>query len=276
MEWQVFTVPVPDTSGLEPVDPKKFREVLEREIPKDWIRYKDVGNGVERPYVPGWRLQQLVDEATDGRYIWEILGIHYRKANDRVMKPRRGENGTATPVPQPPYVVVVGRLTIPGIGTRVGIGTDVLWDSEDATGQSNAFKAAATDAFKVAAMKFGFARELYTIEGSEEPAEPSRYENGRHSFAQRPQAAQRQNRPAEQGKPQPSGGGQSKPISSDQIIQLNYLRRQLKVSTDEQLNRLIAEWGAKVGNGAKTRADLNGDNIGSFLTFLQSLQSKTA
>lgn len=277
-EWQVLSLPLPDMRDLAPVDPEQFKAVVSKPIPPEWIRRKDVGHGLMRPYIPGARVRQLVDEATGGRYVWEILAFSYRKANDRIERlrysPRTSEGEPASKgaraIPQPHYVVVFGRLSIPGIGSRAGVGVDVLWDTEDVLGQANAFKAAATDAFKVAAAGFGFGRDLYLSEDDvEESAVPADgATRGSEAPAQgRPQVAHTQVA-STQGARRTQAGNWL-PLTNQQAARLGDLKRQLRIQTADQLVTYITEWGQASGTGAKSFRDLNATNADSFLEFLQ-------
>jgi len=81
--------------------------------------------------------------------------------SDREKKyvPVLDENGKPKLKEEPGYVVVCGRLTVPGLGVKEQWGSCVLLGG--ASVQQDAFKAAASDALKKCATLFGIAIELY-------------------------------------------------------------------------------------------------------------------
>ena len=70
-----------------------------------------------------------------------------------------GQHGYPLLEPQPPVTHVLGRLIIPGMGTREQWGSHAMIGGYSE--QESAFKSASTDALKKCATMFGFAIELY-------------------------------------------------------------------------------------------------------------------
>jgi len=94
------------------------------------------------PYFSGSDIIRRVIDATDNNYSWEILRISQEKdVADRV------------------YWWVHGRLTIPGLGAREGIGVHQAAGGSTNPQWTEAVKAASTDAFKRAAALFGVGLE---------------------------------------------------------------------------------------------------------------------
>lgn len=97
-------------------------------------------------YVEGADVRERLIEATGGTFDWEILDLRFMERSQKVTS--RGE---VTDVNA--YWMCWGRLTIPGLGSRDGVGTAPMEDAE-------APKTATTDALKRAASEFGVALHL--------------------------------------------------------------------------------------------------------------------
>lgn len=109
-------------------------------------------------YIPAAVIRRRVNNVTGGNYTWDILEETFRN----------GDEISVTGL----IHKVRGRLTIPGLGFRDGIGTAVI-----RKGSEEQYKSADTDAFKRAAMAFGVALELYpgdleVLDGEEEAPKP--------------------------------------------------------------------------------------------------------
>lgn len=127
-------------------EPRKGREALLHDLgqpfPRDAVkqRFLDRERRRQVDYVEGHTVIHRLNNAAPG-WDWIIKGMDWR-AN---------------------MLVVWGDLTIPGLGTRSGIGI-----SENMTG--DVVKGASTDALKKAATLFGVALELYGPDYEQEPA----------------------------------------------------------------------------------------------------------
>ena len=96
-------------------------------------------------------IQRLLD-ATADVYTWEI--VRYERVEGTPVLKTNRQTGEKYAADHSAYWLVHGRLTLPGLGSRDGIGTQ-MDETEDAP------KAAETDALKRAAVKFGVALHLY-------------------------------------------------------------------------------------------------------------------
>lgn len=138
-----------------------FEKLLEP-FPQTAIERKD-----GMAYISHDTIRMRVIEATDNNFDWITDAPEYR--TDGVVKPRQvKENGKPTgEIFTPQVMIVTGRLTIPGLGTRIGIGVQTL---ERGSGE-DMYKGAESDAFKRAAMSFGVAlKQLYTDDGKPQQA----------------------------------------------------------------------------------------------------------
>ena len=98
-------------------------------------------------YIPHEIIRERLISATANQFDWSIDQVLFRddgvtrRANDRYTgEPRR-----------PLSMLVLGTLTIPGLGSRAGIGAHPL---DEGAGEDAAYKSAESDAFKRAAMAF--------------------------------------------------------------------------------------------------------------------------
>jgi hypothetical protein len=132
----------------------EFKKLLEP-FPQSAIEHKQ---GMS--YIAHDKIRLRVIEATDNAFDWVVTSTDYRI--DGAVRARKDGN-------VPPVMIVTGQLTIPGLGTRTGIGVQTL----EAGSGEDMYKGAESDAFKRAAMSFGVAlKQLYTDDGKpqREPA----------------------------------------------------------------------------------------------------------
>lgn len=121
---------------------KPDKALLAKPFPKELVKTRPAGNGRELPYVPGGPVTRRVLDATDGEFTWTVHEVTLH-----------GD-----------FWLVRGSLEVTALGRRDGVGTAVARDEDSP-------KAAETDAFKRAAMRFGVALELYEdCKPAEEPA----------------------------------------------------------------------------------------------------------
>lgn len=115
-------------------------------------------------YIAHDTIRMRVIEATDNAFDWVVTGMEYR--NDGVVKERQNRSTGEMFTPQ--VMIVTGNLSIPGLGTRTGIGVQTL----EAGSGEDMYKGAESDAFKRAAMSFGVAlKQLYTDDGKPQQAQ---------------------------------------------------------------------------------------------------------
>lgn len=141
-------------------------KVLERPTPKSQIKERDGGNGITLSYVDGAYVIRVLNKAFNYNWSWEIVDFRIVESQDKVVKKRYDYTKKRyvdldEPIyeKQPPVAHVLGKLTVPGFGVKYGFGSKVIIGG--ASEQESIFKAAATDALKVAAKHFGIALDLY-------------------------------------------------------------------------------------------------------------------
>jgi hypothetical protein len=139
-------------------DNDRLRQALEAPFPDHAIKNRKGGGGSSFDYVEGFTIIRRLNEATGGTWDWAIRSFEFRPLPPTKM----GKDQS--------LVVVTGELTIPGLGTRAGVGVQKV--SED--GGEDLVKGASTDALKKAATLFGVALDLYgpDYEGDLRPPPP--------------------------------------------------------------------------------------------------------
>lgn len=121
------------------------QQMLAAPFPPELVRQRPGSGRNTFDYVSGADVIKRVIDATGGHFTWSVTSI-------QMVQEQSGHG----------CWLVRGTLTIPELGSRDGIGT------HPAEG-IDAAKAAETDAFKRAAVKFGVALSLYL---DEQPVEP--------------------------------------------------------------------------------------------------------
>ena len=111
------------------------------------VKSRKGGGGKTFAYVAGKDILGRVIEATRSEFDWTILKIRYSPGLIRL------NTQTSETYTTPGVWLVHGRLNIPEMGSKDGIGT-AIEENEDAA------KAAETDAFKRCATKFGIALDI--------------------------------------------------------------------------------------------------------------------
>lgn len=199
-------------------DPAKISAALYEPFPVEVI---DEKNGLL--YVPHEIVRDRVNAATGNCYDWSIDQIMFR--DDGVT--RRGIDRTTGEARRPMSMIVVGTLTIPGLGSRAGIGAHPL---DEGSGEDAAYKSAESDAFKRAAMAFGVGlTQLYI-------------ETGEAKRSQKPANRQRQS----QQRTKPPTHTQPDPARSDTRFG-SEVRKAITARNGETLRQLVDEAGEHVG-----------------------------
>lgn len=137
-------------------DAKTISDALRADFPANLIEQKQ-----GKSYIGHEHIRERVIEATGNQFDWHLASMEYR--NDGAIKARG--NGEV-----PLVNVATGTLTIPGLGSRTGIGVQVI---EFGGGEDSAYKGAESDAFKRAAMAFGVGLQLYVNGPSERGSSPA-------------------------------------------------------------------------------------------------------
>lgn len=118
------------------------------------IKTRPGGMGKPFSYVAGYTIIHRLNDATGGMWDWEIKSFEFRP----LPPTSKGKDQW--------LVVVTGTLGIPGLGSRSGVGVQVVVDGAG----EDLVKGASTDALKKAATLFGVALELYGEDYEDEPA----------------------------------------------------------------------------------------------------------
>lgn len=127
----------------------------------------DVSAALLEPFLPnaiqthpykGWKyvaaptvIRRLIN-ATGNMFDWTIKNVEYKQYGKTELK-EDGSGGHERTL-----IIVRGELTIYGLGTRSGVGVQVVTSE---TGGEDLWKGADADAFKNAAKNFGVALDLY-------------------------------------------------------------------------------------------------------------------
>lgn len=110
-------------------------------------------------YVPHEIVRERLIQATGNCFSWKIEQVIFR--DDGVT--RRSNDNTGAPR-RPMSMIVIGTLSIPGLGERAGVGAHPL---DEGAGEDAAYKSAESDALKRAAMAFGVGlKQLYIDTGA--------------------------------------------------------------------------------------------------------------
>lgn len=140
-------------------------KVLQAPIDPKQIKERDAGFGKKLKYVSGSYVISKLNEAFGYQWSFEVLEKNIIKSEPKLNKK------TNTAEEQPPYMEVLGRLTVPGVGIKEQYGTKVILGG--ASEQEGVAKAATTDALKKCATMLGIGLELY----EDEPVETPQYNN---------------------------------------------------------------------------------------------------
>lgn len=125
-------------------------KALSAPFPAEAVKQRLGGGGSRFSYIAGPDIIRRLTRATAGEWSWHIKSFEFRPLPPLTDR-RTGE------LREQSLVVVMGELTIPGLGTRAGIGVQKVSE----TGGEDLVKGASTDALKKAATLFGVALELY-------------------------------------------------------------------------------------------------------------------
>ncbi len=182
-------------------------------------------------YIPHEIIRQRLIESTGNQFDWSIDQVLFR--DDGVT--RRGIDRNTGEARRPMSMIVIGTLTIPGLGSRAGIGAHPL---DEGAGEDAAYKSADSDAFKRAAMAFGVGlHQLYIETGEAKRQQRPNQNRNRDTF--RP--ASRQTTPnASTG-----GGGQAAEMSDTKFG--SEVRKAITARNGETLRQLVDEAGEHVG-----------------------------
>lgn len=150
-----------------PVDLEKLTEPF----PRSAIKQREGGRGRMLDYVEGHTVIRRLNEATGNCWSMEVKDISSREMAGAML------------------MIARVSLAIPGLGTREGLGVQLVHDR----GGEDLVKGCITDALKKAATLFGVGLELYgpDYEAGEIAAAPARGSAPQRSANIRPEQAQR-------------------------------------------------------------------------------------
>lgn len=131
--------------------PSDVTAALSVPFPQAAIQVKQVPGQRPLSYVAGHTYIHRLIDATSNVWDWQIKSFDPRPYGETAGK--NGQPGNARLL-----LIVTGTLTIPGLGSRDGMGVQVVTAE---TGGEDMWKGAQTDAIKAAAKLFGVGLELY-------------------------------------------------------------------------------------------------------------------
>lgn len=108
-----------------------------------------------RSYISQEFVRQRLIEATGNRFDFSIQSVDYRNdgaLKDRAIYDKNTKQPTGEFIPAPPVCIVIGTLSIPGLGSRSEIGVQEM---EAGSGADAAYKGAVSDCLKRCALAFG-------------------------------------------------------------------------------------------------------------------------
>jgi hypothetical protein len=202
-----------DTDVVIDADPRHITTALMEEFDAGILEEK---NGFK--YLPHEAVRQRLIEATDNIFDWSIEQVLFR--DDNVSRSK----GT-----HPTVMVVIGTLTIPGLGSRAGVGTHPLIEG---SGEDAAYKSADSDAFKRAAMAFGVGLYLYKNTDAGRVARGNANQN-RNQQTRQADPAPRQNGQAPKSDSPPQIKDPNAPATDAQIGKIKYLMKKHNIDPDE-------------------------------------------
>lgn len=277
------------------------KNTLKAKLDPKWIKERKQGNAM-LSYIGGNTVIHLLNAAFNYQWSFEILQEEVVQSLPKPVtawnnQTRRKEavmnqDGTPKMEDQPPYLKVLGRLTVPGLGVREQFGSKVFVGG--ATEQESSFKSASTDALKKCASLFGIGLELY---GDEEynfedhqvpaptsepvqqvvaPSEPVKSEPVKQpTVAETPKPAPQTEKPAtppatppaQPAQAQTASGGATDPNAWDQndINKLKELKAILGITDNNQLDPYVREF---LDNGSMTYMNITPQNVKAFNVFL--------
>lgn len=147
-------------------DLDEARNYIRRPLNPRWIQQRTQGN-TTLSYIGGHVVIHLLNNAFNYQWTFEVLSKNIIPSapkpkvewQNRKRVAVKDKDGNPVMEAQPPYVEVLGRLTVPGLGFREQYGSKIIIGG--ATEQEHATKSAATDALKKCASLFGIGLELY-------------------------------------------------------------------------------------------------------------------
>lgn len=190
--------------------------------------------------------RRLLNEAMDGKWSWEIMQYQMMPSHE-----------------DPEYVLVIGRLYLPGLGFRDGIGTAVL-DKKD---NSASFAIAGSNAFKNALKQSGFGASLLDDNWGDELFEEDFDEDEEEEEVAPPK---KQSAPKEKAESKEESKSEPKAeksagdaITDEQKEAMAELKEIYNIETNKQLLGFMQIWKKDL----KSLKDLTADDMDNFLDY---------
>lgn len=258
--------------ALAGVTPDDANTILTREVVLERLALPFPESAIERvvkgkqqfSYVNHAVVTRRLNWATGNAWSWDIDQIHFR--TDGAIKQWADKNTGELP-PEAVVMVVVGRLTIPILGTngenahRVGIGVHPIQRG----GGEDQYKGANSDALKNAAYRFGPGLQLYRadIENLANRTEETAQETKSPTPIRKPRAE----KALPVGQPQPD---KTAPDDvTDVIAELVKEKERIGVTA-------IKEYSTSMGWPAKKMSDLTPDQQKTLLTWAYGQPNRAA
>jgi hypothetical protein len=204
------------------MDTETITAALAEPFPQSLIEEKQ-----GKSYIAAEHVRMRLIEATGNRFDFAVQSMEIR--NDGALRDRT-DRSTGEVIPTP-VCVVVGTLTIPGLGSRTDVGVQEI---QAGGGADAAYKGAQSDCLKRCAMDFGVGLKQLYIDGGKTPAPTRNYRD-----TETPQTASR--RPSDQNRPEPSPLGPT----DDEFAQL--VKDAVKSKDGKKLAALIPTAGTVAG-----------------------------
>lgn len=241
------------------IDKEHAKEVIQRKIDPRLIKQRDAGGNKKLDYISGSTVIRLLNEAFNYQWSFEVIEEVLVTSLPKWDKYKKED------VAQPPYIKILGRLTVPGYGIKEQYGTKILLGG--ATEQEGASKSAATDALKKCATLLGIGLELYEDEIPDTDAATQVYDTPE-------QPTQQPAKPAQVKKVAEDEGGQWDDDSIDRlqadIDKLKDLRTKLGIR-DENFDDLNEFVRAFLNNPNANYRSIGPKNIVEFNVYLEKV-----
>lgn len=229
--------PTPDPDTLDGI-----RAALERDFDPSMIDTRKIGGGRQVTYLTGSAVISRLNHAAPE---WSLRVVERWKETLDVN--RWNEQERKTELVERDCSCMIVEMTIPGLGTRTGLGVQVL----EPGGGEDPLKGVLTDATKNAAKQFGVGLTLYgKIEREDGAAQPAG--DGSHSATSGGQTAPPPANPDYQ-RANSGGNGPMQPSEAQQKL-IDMLRDKLGLD-DAQMNAVCTDaTGYPIGNIGKKSA----------------------
>lgn len=236
--------------GMDNTNPGEIIKALSAPFPEDQVYHRvDERTKKNLSYISAHNIYIRLNSVAPG-WGFEVVSTTIQQVP--------GRNG------QQPVAIVTGKMTIPGVGSRMGMGTNAIYAPDD-------FKGAITDCIKRCAALFGVALYLYgggddnfQQQGNyNQPQQGGYQQQGGYNqqpgnVSQMPQQ-QRQNYPQQQ---QGYGGGGSGSYDNSQPRQYDPSRDTGELATEPQRKKLgfeISDKGIQIQEAAnRAQVPING------------------